>query len=84
MAQKDRKCIREATPEEVEQMIGWVRWSYDRHLPVVYYPKDNVITVVPVGKSLEGLGVQILQKGGSDGEGLQGSTGETATGRGEG
>ncbi len=84
MAQKDSNWIREATPEEIERMIGWVRWSYDRHLPVVYYPRDNVITVVPVGKSLDGLVVHILQKGIIDGKGIQSSAGEAAAGEREG
>ena len=76
--------IREATAEEVARMVGWVRWAYDQRLTVVWYPKDNTITLVPSGRSLDGHEVQFLQKGGGHGESVQGSAGQAAAEEGKG
>ena len=64
---KDTYKTREATEAEVASMEGWVRWSYDRNLPVVLYPLDGVIGPMPTNRKVDPSVVIILQRGAVNG-----------------
>ncbi len=55
---------RQAREDEVGRMTSIVRWAYDRGMPVVYWPLDDVITTLPAGKRVTSLhSVVVLQLG---------------------
>lgn len=72
---------RPATPSEYARLTGWLKWAYDRNLPVLYDQDDDVfiphVTLAYKTIGLPTSGLVMLIKEPHYGNSLQGGPGET-------